>query len=187
MNQKITAYLPSEIVNSVKIEAATKGSMEYSELIQRKITHALKEFGEIKDYEQFTKYFQELTRSFSPSKRGRPWHKQSASSKKRLTLYLGSSIVKEISKVSVRFDISRSNVIELALKLSEKENANKSPLFIADPQLKFLENDYTLLKSLMKETGAEFVGEFLSACKYSWILKEIRKVIGENRALNEKD
>lgn len=111
--------------------------------------------------------------SFIPSKKGRPWD-QKTISKKNLTLYLSESTLKSVEKFAARFDLCKSSIIELALRISNLEVIRSIPLFNG---LKFYDSDMELLKNIMKKTGAKTISEILHVCQYSWIIKEIRKEI----------
>ncbi len=69
-SKKITAYLPPDMISAVKIEAAQKGNMRYSDLITSKINDAFYEFEGIKSYSDLLgkKKYSSLLASFIPSK-----------------------------------------------------------------------------------------------------------------------
>lgn len=180
---RTTLHLPLQMVKKLKIEAAIKGVMHYSNNIENSVLSFIKENESIRSYDEISNKYKEVINSFIPSRVGRPWNKDPEPVKKALTVYFFPLSFKKMQKFSERLAISVSSMVELALLIADNKetNDNKIPLYLSDPQLKFNEQDYCLLKKLMKDTGAEYVSEFLSGCNYSWIIKEIKKSISEKR------
>jgi hypothetical protein len=180
LNVKSRFYLHPDLIEKAKIEAVTQGRMRYSDLMENNLSHAFHELVGVKDYKDLEKRFGNITKSFSPSKRGRPWNKE-PSERKPLTMYLSSITTNQIDRYSKLLNVSKSDVIELALKITYATQNNGMTLFKIESGIKFTDNDYVLLKTIMKTCGCGSVSEFLNVCKNDRISKEIKKVVQEDR------
>lgn len=172
-SKKMTAYLPPDMLSAIKLEAAQKGNMRYSDLVSSKISDALSSLSDIKSYSELleNREYSNLLSSFTPSKIGRPWHKETIS-KVPVTLFLSTYYTSKISSFSKRFGLSRSSFIELSIRVSNKDINNGNPLII-----KLSDSDKLLLKDLVVKTGASGVSEFLHSCNFTWVISEIRKEV----------
>lgn len=179
---RTTLYLPLQIVKKLKIEAAIKGVMHYSYNIENTVLSFIKENNNIRSYDEIQNKYMDIVKSFIPSRVGRPWNKDPVPVKKALTVYFFPLSFKKMQSFAEILSLSVSSMVELALLITDNGDSNNSkiPLYLSDPHLKFYEQDYCLLKKLMIDSGAKCVGEFLTACNYSWIMKEIKEVISEN-------
>lgn len=183
---RTTLYLPLQTIKKLKMEAAIKGVMHYSSSIENSVLSFIKENESIKSYDEIKNKYKEVTNSFVPSRVGRPWNKDSTTVKKALTVYLFPLSFKKMQKFAEKLTLSVSSMVELALLIADNNESNDSkiPLYLSDPRLKFIEQDYVLLKKLMIDSGAEYISEFLAACSYTWIMKEIKKIISDNKRMS---
>jgi hypothetical protein len=170
-SKKITAYLPPDMVSAIKMEAAQKGVMHFSELVYFKLKDSFSYFETIPTYSTLEKKFSNILSHFVPSKVGRPWS-AGKSLKVAVSLFLSDILNKEITFYAKKYSLSKSSLIELAIRISNKDLNNGIPLFI-----KFHESDKLLLNELLLKTGATTVTEFLTACNYNFVLDIIRKEV----------
>ncbi|NLE00942.1 MAG: hypothetical protein GX640_13835 [Fibrobacter sp.] len=178
-SKKFTVYLPSELLSTIKLEAAHKGNMHYSELISLKLMEAFDAIKGVKNLSELTdsSRYKNVLDSFTPSRVGRPKSKK-PSSKVRVTLYLSEITINSIETYAKRFSTSNSSVLELALLISHRELNSSIPLFDGT---KLYESDFELLQNVLKKAGAESITEFLYACQYPWIIEPIKKEIEATR------
>ena len=166
--KKISAHLPPDMISSIKFEAARKGIMHFSDLVALKFMDILPDFKSIPSYQDLETKFKDVFAQFVPSKVG----KRCPQPKKLVTLFLSGYIHSEISACAKKFSLSKSSLIELAVRLANRHINNGIPLF-----MKFYDSDISLLNELIQKTGASDVTEFLIACKYPWVIDAIRKEV----------
>ncbi len=79
------------MIPEIKIEAAQKGNMQYSDLISSKIQRALKEISSVKSLAELKNIgkYSDVIDSFVPSKKGRPWDQKTVFKKKPHSLFIG--------------------------------------------------------------------------------------------------
>jgi hypothetical protein len=171
-SKKITAYLPPDMISSIKMEAAQKGIMRFSEIISFKLYDAFYYFKSTPNYMDLEKKFKKVLSQFVPSRVGRPWSRESIP-KVGVTLFLSGTLNREIASYAKKYSLSKSSLIELSIRIANKDLNNGIPLFI-----KITEEDKLLLNKLMLKTGAASVSEFLTACDFKLVLDEIRERIG---------
>lgn len=183
MNKKFTVYLSPGIIMRLKVEAAKKGQMHYSSLIESKIRIFFDKIKNIGGYSELknNKKYKNLLSTFSPSKRGRPWDKGPSEKKKSITLYMPESIFKSISKFAKSFGQSNSSIVELAILLDQDELIVGIPLSNKFRNMSITDLELATLLKRVEDSGADDISEFLYVCQYSWVMDVIRKEINSNR------